>query len=130
MPPVSLGLGIVLILMGVGFYFGTGTEVDGVLQRPVTALIPAFFGAGFAVLGAIGLMGDKARKHSMHVAALLGLLGCLVPGYMAMKAVINGIEKPMATIEQAIMSAACALFVFLCVRSFIEARRARAARGE
>ncbi len=49
---------------------------------------------------------------------------------MAVKALINGVERPAATIAQGIMSVVCAIFVFLCVRSFIEARRARAARGE
>ncbi|MGE3809713.1 MAG: hypothetical protein AB7K24_34030, partial [Gemmataceae bacterium] len=70
MPPVSLGFGGFLILLGAGFYFGTG------MSSP-TALIPAGFGVGFAILGAIGMKGDTARKHAMHVAAALGLIGCL-----------------------------------------------------
>src|SRR5262249_59369965 len=69
MPVVSIVFGGLLIALGVWGY--TATDA-----RSVTALIPAFVGGALAVLGALALV-PGLRKHCMHAAAALGLLGCL-----------------------------------------------------
>ncbi len=48
MAKITIGLGIVLIALGFGSYFGTG-------QASVTALIPAFFGLPLLLLGLVAL---------------------------------------------------------------------------
>jgi hypothetical protein len=120
--PVSIGFGIVLVALGVGFFLATG-------QEHPTALIPAGFGTVLALLGVIALK-DSLRKHAMHVAAMVGLIGFLVPAVMALPkvpALLAGeAARPAAVVEQLIMAALCLLFVLLCVRSFIVARRNRA----
>lgn len=127
MAPVSIALGGFLIVLGLVAYFGTG-------QVSLTALIPSYCGLGFLVLGILAFK-ENLRKHVMHGAAALGLLGFLVTGAMGMPKVAKllaggDVERPAAAITQTIMAFACGVFVVLCVRSFILARRARAGQSE
>jgi hypothetical protein len=120
MAPVAIGLGIVLVLLGVGTYIYTD-------RVSVTALIPAFFGLAFALLGQLA-RDEKWRKHAMHAAATLGLLGFVAPAIMAVPRLLKlarGEEdpRPAAVYAQAAMALLCALFVGLCIRSFLAARR-------
>lgn len=65
---------MLLIALGLGGYFGTGTS-------SLTALIPAAFGVGIAGLGVMA-RGAGKRKRAMHIAvavAALGFIAC-VPG--------------------------------------------------
>src|ERR687892_2906795 len=61
--------GIILIVLGLAGYILTD-------RVSVTALIPAFFGAVFVVLALVA-RNEAARKHAMHAAVALGLLGFL-----------------------------------------------------
>lgn len=122
MAPVSIAFGVVLIALGAGLYFATGAE------HP-TALIPAAFGVLLLVLGLVALK-DRLRKHAMHLAAMVGLLGFLGGAGMGLPklpALLSGTaQRPAAVVEQLILAAVCLVFVALCVRSFIVARRNRA----
>jgi hypothetical protein len=91
----------------------------------LTALIPAGLGVVFVVLGLLA-RNDHLRKHVMHAAAALGLLGFLgaVIGFVMGSRAAT--VKPLALGCQAAMALICAAFVGLCVNSFIQARRARA----
>ncbi|HEV8630645.1 MAG TPA: hypothetical protein VGV61_10040 [Thermoanaerobaculia bacterium] len=123
MPIVTIVYGLLLIVLGVGFYAGTG-------EASVTALIPAFFGVPLVVCGVLARR-ERLLKHAMHAAAVLGLLAFLgsLPGLVRFFVFIHGgtVARPNAVLEQAFMAALSLVFVVLCVRSFIEARRARAA---
>ena len=121
MPSVTIALGVVLIILGLAGYFLTGAV-------SVTALIPAFFGLVLAVAGVIARDPGK-RKHAMHFAAMVGLLGFLgsARGLAKIGAVLAGqpVERQNAVIAQAIMAILMLIFTALCVRSFIQARRSR-----
>jgi hypothetical protein len=116
--------GVLLIVLGVVGYAATG----GV---SVTALIPAFFGI---VLVALGLLArnERYRKHAMHVAVVVGLLGLLgtARGLMALPRVMSqtDVDRPAAVVAQAVMAILMIVYVALGVRSFIAARRARMAK--
>ena len=110
--------GVLLTLLGGGMYVYTE-------MASVTALIPAFFGVPLIVLGLIGQK-ETARKHAMHGAALLGLIGFLVP----FGRVIYVMTKPDFQFGPAVgasiaMSALCAILFGGCLNSFINARIAR-----
>jgi hypothetical protein len=108
---------LLLIALGGGFYFGTG-------QKSVTALIPAFFGLAFVLLGLLG-RNDRLRKHVMHAAAALGLVGLIVPLVRLLPKLSElELDNP-AVLEQVLMAVVCAVFVVLCVRSFVVARLRR-----
>ncbi len=119
MGPVSIGFGLFLILVGLLGYFIPET------QSP-TALIPAGFGVLLVVLGLLARK-DSLRKHVMHAAAMIGLIGFVGAGAMVVRRLLNPDPSrgPAALIAQAVMSLACLVFVALCVKSFIDARRGR-----
>jgi hypothetical protein len=122
----TIVVGVLLILLGVVGYVG----LFGGGAYHTTALIPAFAGVVFAVLGALA-MNPAYRKHAMHGAAMLGLLGFLggAMGIVKLLKWMGGTEpaRPGAVIAQTVMAVICAGFVVLCVRSFIAARKAREA---
>lgn len=122
MAKTTILVGLVLIVMGIGSYFGSG-------MVSITALIPAFFGIPIALLG-VAAQDESRRKHAMHGAIVLALLGFLgsVPGLLKVGTLLDGTAaRPMATAMQSIMAVMLAVFIVLCVRSFIAARKAREA---
>jgi hypothetical protein len=118
--PATIVFGLLMTALGLGGYFYTD-------RVAVTSLIPAFFGIAFLLLGWLGLKGNL-RKHAMHAAAALALIGFVMTALrIPYRALLAGdpVERPAAVVETAIMSGLCLVFVGLCVRSFIAARRAR-----
>jgi len=115
----TIGIGVALILLGLIGYFATGAV-------SVTALIPAFFGIVLALLGWLA-RDDKRRKLVMHIAVVVGLLGFAgsVSGIPKLIRMLGGAEiaRPAAAVSQSVMAALTGLFVVLCVKSFIDARR-------
>ena len=124
MARITIIVGILLIVLGWGGYFAGG-------RVSMTALIPAFFGIPIALLGMVALK-EKLRKHAMHGAVLFGLLGFVGALVRPVKAMFGEapFELNLATGSQLVMSAICLVFVILCVKSFIDARKAREAGGE
>ena len=118
MPGISIIFGILLIVIGVVGY-GYGLSAG---NASVTALIPAFFGLVLAACGAVAQAADGLRKHLMHVAVVVALLGfILTAGRLAMK--ITDITISPAVLSQASMALICLVFVILAIRSFSAARR-------
>lgn len=120
MAQTTLGFGLGLILLGVISYFATD-------RASVTALIPAFFGVVFVILGQV--MRDPAKaKHAGHAAATLALLGLIgsARGIPSTLTLIQGgeVERPEAAVAQAVMAVVCAVFIALGVKSFRDARKA------
>ena len=123
MAKVTIGFGIVLILLGAWGFIGTG-------DAHPTALIPAYFGLVIAWSGYLAISPKESqRKLWMHVAVTAGLLGFLGAGAMAIvenvKAHGGPLAHPVAVESQMAMAGICLVFVLLCVRSFIAARRGR-----
>ena len=112
-------LGIILIVLGLVGYFGTG-------RASVTALIPAFFGAVFVVLALVA-RSDAARKHAMHAAVALALIGLLGTLARLIPAIGAGQLTRPAVLAQLVMSVLLAGYIALGVKSFRDARRARQA---
>lgn len=125
MAATTIIFGFMLIALGLLGYVGSGAA-------SVTALIPAFFGVVLAVLGWVG-RNERHRKHAMHAAAAVGLLGFLgsARGLAGLMALVSGggVERPAAVVAQSLMAVLMAVFVVLCVKSFRDARRARASQG-
>ena len=114
------------ILTGIGIYFFIATG-----STHPTSLIPVWFGLSLALLGLLASSSDASRrKLYMHIAVTVGLLGFLFPGFMSVKDLVKAhsdqlpLVHPAATHEQLLMALLCFIFVLLCVRSFIAARRA------
>jgi len=123
MASVTIRFSILLILLGFVFFFITG-------HQHYTSLISALFGI---VLLALGLLARtesvKQRMLVMNIAVTIALIGFLFPAARAAKALWavhnGGSMVVMAVREQLLMAVICLVFVWLCVRSFIAARKAR-----
>ena len=127
-----LVFGGLLIALGSGIYFNTPeVQVDGVTKSRMTALIPAFVGALLLLLGVVTMLKPALTKHTMHVAAMVGLLGFVGGLTRPIMVLAQGGELKMGPplVGQLGMTALCGVFVFLCVRSFRDARKAREANA-
>jgi hypothetical protein len=122
----SLLFGGLLVGLGLLGYTDPGTlgEFDPNKSR-MTALTPAYVGAILIVCGLIVMLKPGARKHAMHAAALIGVIGFaggFVPLFRS-----NFDFKKASAVTGLLMSGLAALFVLLCIKSFIDARKARQA---
>ena len=116
--------GVLLCALGLLGYFSP-TALGAAEKQSPTALIPAGVGVLLLICGMIASAVPTARKHAMHLAAAIALLGA-IGGFMPIRK--NGLDLEKASVVSAvIMISLCTIFVLLCVRSFV---RARAARSE
>ena len=119
MTSLAQWIGLILIVTGLAGYLVTGAA-------SVTALIPAFLGILLLASGIIGRR-EHLRKHAMHAAAVLALLGFLgsLRGVGPFFTLLAGgtVDLPVAAVTQTITAVASAVFIVFAVRSFIEARR-------
>jgi hypothetical protein len=120
MPGTTRIFGLLLIALGVAGYLGTG-------RTSMTALIPAFFGATF-VLCALVAGKESLKKHAMHAAVAIGLIGAIAALARAVPAALDGGAGRPAVLAQLAMGALLVVYVALGVQSFIAARRARLGR--
>jgi hypothetical protein len=123
MAKLTILFGVLLIVLGLVGYLATG-------HTHPTALIPSAFGLLLGILGVLANTSDsKRRMLFMHIAVTVGLLGFLftVMGLVQWFEMMAGhtFPYPSAVESKAAMSILCLVFVLLCVRSFITARRAR-----
>ena len=121
---------IALLLIGLGVYgYSQAEPKEGSEKKSPTSMIPAFFGAPILLCGILAL-DEKKRKHAMHAAAAVGLLGFLGSASMAPKALAAGGASSLKFQVQGGMAVICLVFVGLCVRSFITARKEMQAKEQ
>lgn len=120
MPSTTRLFGLILIVLGIASYMMTG-------RTSVTALIPALFGA-VLVICALVARNEAARKHAMHAAVAIALIGALASLGRAVPAVMNGDGTRPAVLAQMAMAVLLIVYVTLGVQSFIAARKARVGR--
>jgi hypothetical protein len=122
MPSTAITFGILLILVGlIGYGYGLMTG-----SASFTALIPAAFGVVLAILGFAANANENLRKHIMHAAVLVGLVGFLIPAWRIFSK-IGDFTLNFASAMLISMALICLVFVALCVKSFIDARRSQVA---
>jgi len=126
MAKVTIVFGVLLILVGLVGFFGTGSA------HP-TALIPTWFGLALCVGGFLAISpSESRRKLFMHINVTIGLVGLIgaiasaLHGYGHARSL--GVDPDYkALAAQLTMAGLLLIYVNLCVRSFIQARRSRQA---
>jgi hypothetical protein len=124
MAKITIVFGVLLIVLGLVGYFGTGSA------HP-TALIPTWWGLALCVGGFLAISpSERRRKIFMHINVTIGALGCIgafveaLRGYSAARSA--GLDPDMkAFAAKLAMAILLLIYVNLCVRSFIAVRRAR-----
>jgi hypothetical protein len=122
MAKVTLVFAVLLAALGLAGYLGTGS------LHP-TALIPLWIGLALGVFGFLAISPNESRrKLFMHVNVTIALLGFLgsaaeaVRGYVHAQAA--GMEPDrIALASKVTLAGLLLIYVILCVRSFIAARR-------
>jgi hypothetical protein len=123
MAKLTIFFGVLLVALGAASFVLTG-------HSHPTSLIPAIFGILLMIFGWLAETPETRRRMLfMHIAVTVGLLGFLftVPGLISFVALFRGkllLDHP-AIEEKAAMSALMLIYVLLCVRSFVAARRTR-----
>jgi hypothetical protein len=121
MAPIAIVFGVLLVILS-GVLYGIADNFSP------TIFIPAGFGAVLIVLGLLALK-DAYRKHAMHGAAVVGLIGFAFPlGRLIYAMTGENFVFRKSTGGTVAMSVLCLIFLILCVKSFIEARAARKAK--
>ena len=125
MSKLTVAFGLILLVLGIAAYVITGAA-------SVTALIPAFFGLPILALGVLGQVKEEYRKHAMHGAvglALLGFLGTIGAVRFGIYMISVGpqhVDNAAAVVVRSIMALLCGAYLYYGIRSFIEARKAPA----
>jgi hypothetical protein len=119
---LTIVFALLLVLLGLAGYLGTGS------QHP-TALIPAWIGLALGIGGFLAISPNESRrKLFMHINVTIGLLGFLGATAEAIRGYVHAASAGLAPDQIALaskvtMAALLLIYVFLCVRSFIAARR-------
>ena len=125
MQKLTIVFGVLLMAVGIWGYVDTGSA------HP-TALIPTWIGLVLVIAGGLA-MAPARRMLWMHIAVTAGLVGFLFPAFRSARALVKAhtrhieVAHPAAVHEELAMALVCLVFVLLCVRSFIAARRNRIA---
>ena len=124
MPAFAILFGGLLAALGAVAYFAPDLIAGG-NPGQVSAASPAFVGIPIALTGLATLLNPALRKHAMHAAAVLALLGTL-------GGIVPVVLRKFDTTQTAVlvglgMTGLSAVFLALCVKSFVDARKARQA---
>jgi hypothetical protein len=122
MAKTTIWFGLALVVLGIVGFIGSGAE-------SLTALIPTLIGLVLAGLGFAGQQ-EGRRALAMHIAvgvALIGFLGSAM-GLADLPDLLSGedLERPWAVAVQSIMAAVLLVYMALAIKSFVDARKARA----
>src|ERR1700723_4198525 len=115
MAKLTMGFGILLVLLGVFGFVATGSA------HP-TALIPVWIGLLFVLFGVMATTDNsKKRMLWMHISvtvALLVFLG-MIPAAIDTIRLSRGVEfpHPAAVVEKGALALFSLLYVLFCVRS-------------
>ena len=118
MARVTLIFAVLLIALGMAGYLGTGSA------HP-TALIPAWIGLALGFGGLLAISPNEGRrKLFMHINVTIGLLGFLGTAVeIARSSLVSASPNPSALAAKSALAGLLLIYVALCVRSFIAARR-------
>ena len=122
MAKVTLVFGVLLAALGLAGYLGTGSI-------HFTALIPLWFGLALGLGGFLAISpSENRRKLFMHINVTVALLGFIGATVEAVRGYVHATSAGMppdkiALASKVTMAVLLLIYVVMCVRSFIAARR-------
>ena len=122
MAKVTLLFAVLLIALGLIGFFGTGSA------HP-TALIPTWIGLALGIGGWLAISPNESRrKLFMHINVTIGLIGFVGGAVEAVRGYLHATSAGLAPdlialVSKLTLTGLMLIYVLLCVRSFIAARR-------
>ena len=118
MAKVTLVFAVLLVALGLVGFLGTGSE-------HYTALIPAWIGLALGIGGVLAISpSERRRKLFMHINVTIGLVGYLGSVSEILRGLLSSKEvNATALAAKTALGWLLLIYVVLCVRSFIAARR-------
>jgi uncharacterized membrane protein len=122
MAKVTLVFAVLLAALGLAGYLGTGSI-------HFTALIPLWFGLALGLGGFLAISpSESRRKLFMHINVTVALLGFIGATVEAVRGYVHATSAGMppdqiALASKVTMAVLLLIYVVMCVRSFIAARR-------
>ncbi|MGA0332004.1 MAG: hypothetical protein ACO3NJ_01210 [Candidatus Poseidoniaceae archaeon] len=116
LPNLTTGYGAMLILWGIAV--SILSESDS-----ITSYFPSMLGAPILVSGILATRNPEKRKLWMHIAVTFGLL-CALGGTRFFMVMSDGLNYASSSMLMLLVTGS--IYTFLCVRSFIEARKSGA----
>jgi len=113
---------VLLVALGLAGYLGTGS------LHP-TALIPTWIGLALGVFGFLAISPDeRRRKLFMHINVTIALIGFIGSTVEAIRGYVHATSAGLqpdqiALASKVTLAGLLFIYVILCVRSFIAARR-------
>ena len=116
MPNLTTGYGAMLVLWGIAV--SILSESDS-----ITSYFPSMLGAPILLSGILATRNPEKRKFWMHIAVTFGLL-CALGGTRFFMVMSDGLDYASSSMLMLLVTGSA--YTFLCVRSFIEARKSGA----
>jgi uncharacterized membrane protein len=119
---LTLVLAALLVALGLVGYLGTGSLYP-------TALIPAWIGLALGIFGFLAISpNERRRKLFMHINVTIALLGFVGSAVEAIRGYVHASSlglppDQIALASKVTLAGLLLIYVILCVRSFIAARR-------
>jgi hypothetical protein len=115
-PKLTMGYGLLLIAWGASFSVGSDS---------ITSWIPAFVGLPIFVSGLLCVLRPNKKKIWIHIAVSFGLLAFLggFRFFAALGSEAGLFGSPKAAASQLMLLVTGGVYTWVCVRSFIAARK-------
>ena len=117
MEKISIFYGLFLILWGIFITFVSGSN-------SITSFIPSFFGMPILFFAILTLKYQEKKKLFMHIVVTFGLL-VFIGGLDIVRGILKAtlFENFYADLSKLMMLVTGLIFTYLCVKSFIFARK-------
>ena len=121
-----------LTLENLSMYYGLFLIIWGIIVSLIsksdsfTSYIPSFLGLPILIFSYLAIKFDAKKKIYMHIVVLFGLI-IFFGGLDFLRSVLNGnvFENTWADISKLMMLFTGFFFTFLCIKSFIHARKSK-----
>ena len=114
-PNITTGYGAFLVVWGVVISQVSGSE-------SITSYFPSLLGLPLLISGVLANKIPEKRKLWMHIAATFGLL-CALGGTRFFMVMSDGINYASGSMLMLLVTGS--IYTYICVQSFIHARKAR-----
>ena len=114
-PNITTGYGAFLVVWGVVISLVSGSE-------SITSYFPSLLGIPLLISGVLANKIPEKRKLWMHIAATFGLL-CALGGTRFFMVMSDGINYASGSMLMLLITGS--IYTYICVQSFIHARKAR-----